>query len=439
MLYWFTDASIAFDNHYEPIKLWLDSGTKPGADQCFECYQPPLYYFIFWLLSKTLLALGILWEQQLKVLQFFHLLIGCATLVYAWKFVNRLKVSSRAKYASLAILVFLPRHIYMSVMFSNDSLMYLLMLMSLYYLLRWLGEKKQWDVVLASLLISCLVLSKGNGLVILPVVGLMIVGDIIKERKLSIGLKRGFVFLIIPFFVFSVYTWKKYQELGNPFKMNIEILNFPLNQQPGTKLDYFSFKPWTFVQTPTLTEDNINSFFTVVYARMWVEGEPKYSVYFDEEQNATFWFLQNQWLNKVEGNDTLDSNLLNRHYRVVNGALVAVGLLFLGILLLGVWKQVIESFKSVDHNSILTWMLLTLMVGTTAGIVLMTSNYPFYSFIKASFFLGCIPAFIYFTAYGFQSLNQIRWAKPLSLFFLLLLGTLVSYEITLFVGGVVAV
>ncbi|MBV8938334.1 MAG: hypothetical protein JO089_00650, partial [Alphaproteobacteria bacterium] len=41
-----SDITISVDNHLAYVQYFVEHGRIPAPDACWECYQPPLYYFI---------------------------------------------------------------------------------------------------------------------------------------------------------------------------------------------------------------------------------------------------------------------------------------------------------------------------------------------------------------------------------------------------------
>src|SRR5437773_7917520 len=58
LLCWFNPPQNAFDNHYEPIFLIMETGAIPAKDACFQCYHPPVFYWISAMIGKMTLAGG---------------------------------------------------------------------------------------------------------------------------------------------------------------------------------------------------------------------------------------------------------------------------------------------------------------------------------------------------------------------------------------------
>ena len=59
LLFLFNPPTNAFDNHFKPIYLIMQTGSIPAKDACWQCYQPPVFYIISAFVGKIVLALNI--------------------------------------------------------------------------------------------------------------------------------------------------------------------------------------------------------------------------------------------------------------------------------------------------------------------------------------------------------------------------------------------
>lgn len=136
-----TPPERAYDNHYEPVQFILANGKIPSAADCWECYQPPLYYVVSAALcSVTQKAAATSADSGEHVgrrtLQFVSLVAGCVTLWVCVLIFRRFSELAAHEALALSLVAFLPRHIYMSAMATNDALTYLLASLAVYTALR---------------------------------------------------------------------------------------------------------------------------------------------------------------------------------------------------------------------------------------------------------------------------------------------------------------
>ena len=115
----------AFDNHFEPVGLILQTGTIPAKDACWECFQPPVFYAVSALIGRLSFDLGAQRTRVKKILQLLCCLYGILTVGIVYLILNKFPLSDFAKIIGFGLVCFLPRHIYMSAMHANDTMAYL--------------------------------------------------------------------------------------------------------------------------------------------------------------------------------------------------------------------------------------------------------------------------------------------------------------------------
>jgi hypothetical protein len=80
LLCWFNPPQNAFDNHYAPIFLIMETGAIPAKDACFQCYHPPVFYWISAAIGNMAVSGGMTPPHLMKLLQFVRCFYGIATL-----------------------------------------------------------------------------------------------------------------------------------------------------------------------------------------------------------------------------------------------------------------------------------------------------------------------------------------------------------------------
>lgn len=179
-----TPPDLAYDDHFEPIQRLMRTGHLPRPEHCWQCYQPPAFYVSGALAYHLGAATGRIGGQDAagadrfgrKTVQLLSCLAGCLTLwVCAWTLrelkrargesgetavpqqlvsassASRLSASGESpeeqlseqrgcspaiEAAALALAAFLPQHIYMSAMITNDALAHLACALAIWAALR---------------------------------------------------------------------------------------------------------------------------------------------------------------------------------------------------------------------------------------------------------------------------------------------------------------
>ena len=132
-----------------------------------------LQFFIMYL--PRLEAYLLLWVQNqpnvTKLLQSICCFYGILTLIVIYLILNKFPLSDFSKLISFGFICFLPRHIYMCAMHSNDTMAYLFVAICIYVLI--INIERQFplrSLMLLSLVITITIFIKYNTLIIIPVV-----------------------------------------------------------------------------------------------------------------------------------------------------------------------------------------------------------------------------------------------------------------------------
>jgi|GEM_PF-1780654 len=153
---WGCDVRNVYDDHFHVIVTMLHEKRWPRPDEGWQTYQPPLYH-VLGALAYCLAAgrTDVLpyWMPQArsdpgyarhvagrKAVQFLSTISGIATLALVWLTLRHLFAGAWfAQSVGMGLVAFLPRHIYMSAMATNDAMTYLWASLCLYAVLRGLG------------------------------------------------------------------------------------------------------------------------------------------------------------------------------------------------------------------------------------------------------------------------------------------------------------
>lgn len=153
-------------NHVLPVQTQNIQDEDALKTFEFEYYQPPLTYDIF---STAGSILGISPDSYNLVLtaRFINLILGLLSIFYFYLLVNRLFQSHVAIILSY-FYALSPVHIRHSSAFSNDVLLWLLLLILFHSILtdNWGGYKK---IILEGLILGAALLTKSSGLVVVGV------------------------------------------------------------------------------------------------------------------------------------------------------------------------------------------------------------------------------------------------------------------------------
>ena len=407
-LFWANPPSNFFDDHFHPIQLWNLLGQAPLPNVCWECYQPPLFYWLSHQFSQWLSGMGIPWEAQLKHLQFLSTFLNLGVLLLIWRFIRSLPISKQAKLICLTLVTFLPRHIYMSAIHGNDAAVYLFSAAAVLMLSR--IHFKGIDYFRSTslgIIVSLALLSKGNAIALLPALMIFLLFITLDQsasfRRL---LPHALIIIGIPLIVFGGYNYQKSKQMENPFALNLDLFELEIDQKPG-QMDFHTFKPWSFIGQPVLNESNISSFFTALHARVWYDVEPKFLPM--EYKDFDFWTTYYNYLNVRSSPLEVDLKSMPLSVRLTGTLLILIGLIPLLFFLVGVVLSIMRILKAIrvlqTKQLALDASLLTLLLFNLVGVIYMVGQYSFYSMVKSAFFLISLGSFIYFIAIGFEKIR----------------------------------
>jgi len=288
---------LAYDDHYEPIEVILKRGQIPSAGDCWQCYQPPLYYLIS--------AAGCIATQGLagrfgvdqagleqvgrRTLQAVSLAAGCATLYLCRSIFRRVPTLAAHEPLALALIAFLPRHIYMSAMATNDALTYFMASAAVCAALR--AGAAGWPVrgtLFAGALAGAGALSKAYGWVsvIAILASVWLISLAARRRQTADRPPAGSgrpaarsPLLLLAASALAVGIWPTVRNLWIYDEIHVDnyaLRDTPLRfQPPGSvrQTSFFSFRLGALMENPWVHMAHADSFWTALYARLWFDYE----------------------------------------------------------------------------------------------------------------------------------------------------------------------
>lgn len=321
-----TQPRIAYDNHIEVALYHATHGKLPEPDALWQAYQPPLYHLlgsaVYRLVAGTTIADHRWVAQQLqqrygleaaipfmaradadqtalpdqpelagpmrrhlaglKAIQGISLVAGLATLLLVWATLRRVfPESAWAQWVGLAVIALLPRHIYMCAMATNDSLGYVFITLAIYLLICYV-QHPTWPTCLGwGLAAGLAIVSKGTGLVLLPVgatvLGVELIKQVVRRGRYGLLVVQAMTMLVLAVGIGALHYTRLAVRYGNPFVSNADITprrNMELQPPGRDNLRFVSLRPGQLWRRPFIHQDTVGSWPTAVYARMWFDYEP---------------------------------------------------------------------------------------------------------------------------------------------------------------------
>ncbi len=409
----------AFDDHFRPITLYLETGEVPDRDACWECYHPPAFYVSSAWVVQGATALGATPPVAQKIAHALPCLYGILTLLVLRALLLRLRLPDFATCTAFAVACFLPRHVYMSAIHSNDTIAYLGVTTSAWLAVRALDAGcRVRDLAWLAAVLAVTVLTKYTSMVVLPMAAASFgvawwwrVGA--PRARLVTGLALACVPALV---VLALFAAPNVRDHGKAFPSNLELFHQDyLDSGRGRRdLDFLGFAPWRAIATPVLAPENRDSVWTVLWARAWFDMEPRFLPYTDPA-TPEWWEAYRTWLGGAEGDPWPGTAALTPWTRGIGGTLVALGLVPTALMLVGLFRCLVGRWCPLRPADALEAARLAMMpvltAGVMAGITLTAWKFPYTFALKTVYILNGLPAFIALTALGADFLRRVGFAR----------------------------
>jgi hypothetical protein len=421
-LWWWNPPGNSFDNHFEPVFLIARDWAIPAKLACFQCYHPPVLYVVSALVVSLLSVLGFAAATVTKSLQFLNCALAIGTTVVVYAVLQRLRMSSVSRLVALALVVFLPRHLYMGAMYANDAAACFFAALSAYLVIRMVQGADGWrTAVLLAMTATAAVFTKYTAFAVLPMIAVAVAMAGWRDPR---RVARRAVALLVPLGILGVTMASHTLTYGMALPHNTPLYN-PVTWQPADPggVTFTSFTPWRFIVHPMLRPGQLGSFWTVLFAGLWFDTEPRVALIVGDSRA---WREYYAWLSGEGGAYRVPpapATLLE-----LGGALQVVGLFWLVLGLTGAVEFVLRMRAKAPGVRELV-PLAVLLVFTVAGVAYFVARVPVFTAMKASYLLGALPAFAALAGLGAE--RWMRWPASRSLVLLVAIGygTLVTVHV----------
>lgn len=264
--------------HFEYLLYVLENWKIPPLHLHWQSYQPPLYYFFTAGVLAPITLLGANNTTIAYGAQLIALLLSIVSLgLVAWiaQLLFRKKEELYQRVLFVAIIACLPGVVFLSARISNDVLLPPLWLCSFAFLLRWWQKGNGRDWYVAVLLCSLGILTKLNGLLFLPVLGITLLAKEKTElRQLArYTLWSAALFLLVTgwYFVLRFLVEHQTHLIGN-----IGTNNPALFSQDWSLWHLIAIKPFAMIQYPfnhTWTDTYGRNYFWLYMPKSVFTGE----------------------------------------------------------------------------------------------------------------------------------------------------------------------
>lgn len=371
------DMGFDAQGNWSYVSGLLRSWALPTPDSGWSTAHPPLFYYVAGAIGRIFGGVGELGKASaIHAIRFASMCFGLLGIVAAVVFVQRADPgnSRRAVFAG-GLLLFLPVHLYMSAMLTEEILVTTLISIVVVGVgldLTAEPERTPKALMRAGLfggIAGLALLTKLTGLLVIAAGGAAyLLVDLRAARDAgswASSLVRPCVFGAAALLAggwFFAWNWLQY---GYLYPHALEVHSVMFRMPPGSRslIDYLSF-PWQLFIDPNLLSPNlIHSVWGSTYATIWFDA--------------------------------------HRHFVPLDGvsiARLATAILVLGLLptiafgvgLLRGIRRVLHSIPGPDV------LLLLLVIATVGGYLVFSWRNPWFVVLKGSFLLGlCVPFSFY--------------------------------------------
>lgn len=347
----------SYDDHLEPIANYINNKTRPLPQDCWQCYQPPLYYSlastVFIAAHKVSGSTYAAW----KSVQFINIIFSICNLLIISLLLRTTYYRNEVSIAVvIALLSFYPRDIYASVMISNDYLLVLLSSLSVLMFVKFIKNENKLNYSLLCFLVFGCAITKQHGLILLGLIAYIVIKSILNRTHQASNYRYilgGFTVVLC----FLDEAWK-FIQTGILLVSNQNFFNYTSGQQPG-EISGVSFTSFHFIEllyNPFISENTLHSFCTEIFARSWFDYE---------------WRFISPDISSV---------------KYLSTSLFVVGILVTIATLLGMFRYRTKLYKLNLNYTCLVIIALCFF----AVPILQTYRFPFFSSMKSQFFLPAI-------------------------------------------------
>ena len=277
-VFWVSPVNNSYDDHLEVIQIYSESLSRPAPFQCWECYQPPMYYYTCAAIYNINESLGVDKLTCWKMIQFINPFLSIILLIIAYQIMLLFKMPKLSILITLSFVAILPRDIFTSAMIGNDYMLVFFAILSFYLFIKTLfalrnGDKVWFWFILLILTATLGSITKQHGLLIhlFPFSIFLLLCKKIYRKKLLFAIP---ILLIGVLLSISEEVWK-FNQTGQLLVSNQHYFDYAKNQFPGSidKVEFFSFRIFELYQEPFISERTSASFFTELFARTFYDYE----------------------------------------------------------------------------------------------------------------------------------------------------------------------
>ncbi|OIO16688.1 hypothetical protein AUJ29_02470 [Candidatus Kuenenbacteria bacterium CG1_02_38_13] len=245
--------------HLDYINYVKTHWSVPMADQGWEMFQPPLYYFASALFSLILNP------------QLLGLVVWLTLVLITYFFINRLYHKIDLSLAGVLIVGLLPVNIYLMPTISNELFSALITAVFLIvYYLNFHHEKISYKkTIIIGVILGLCLLTKTTALLLIPaiIIDLMFLNRI----RFIIKLKSLLIILCIAYIISGWFYIRNYFAFGKFQLLNVDLPKFS-SQQPISRRDFLFFTDLSGFTERKLYRSQYDQFLSGTYFSFFYDG-----------------------------------------------------------------------------------------------------------------------------------------------------------------------
>lgn len=249
---------ISYDplSHIVPAKILLSKGMLWAIEECWECHQPPLFYFACAFILRFAGYFSDLTPiAELRILQTFSGILGIMFFLLAYIVLKRVFSGNPRPFVfSFALTALNAQFAMLSSMFTNDMAVSLLILFAIYLVHRFTleGDLSFFRTAILSAVTALGILTKYNATAVIPavVIYLLFFSETLNRFRSTA------IYLLLTLALISPWFLRNINASGKLFPIKLDY-----KFQTGNKHNYefFSFPFIDLLKTPFELDDKLKS------------------------------------------------------------------------------------------------------------------------------------------------------------------------------------
>lgn len=333
------------DDHMTPVLLWQQNGEFPETHDCWECFQPPFFY---WTIKTFAAPFRVsTWQGMYTVIQMFNFFFVAGILWFLLRLIESLNLSKWLSISSMLFWGMNPELISIGTLATNDTVtIFFGFIISYLFIRHWRSPILKFEIPLV-ILIAFLGITKGNALVFGIALAALFGLEFLRDRKWNFKVigRQSFWMVFLFFFVgYFGNFFEKQEKLGYAFTINQDKQNPPNIFEEDTLYwgrkgvtsvynSFFKLRLGSLLKTPYNVNDGDD--YPMHRTSFWGQMYGQFSNYTFERYPATWVSKDNDNYNFTRANYILHLPLF---------------LLLLYGLALGLFRQIKRPFnKEIVH------------------------------------------------------------------------------------------